>query len=180
MNIKEFNLLSPGRRVRLGKLIRFLFVKELLEFVMFGAAILAIAHIFGWLILVGTLQNLVNSSLLVGRETPPFTEEIREINKLTNNIKKAGKDYVPTTPLVLDVVRTLPPGVRLVTFDLDMTEKTLVLTGVATTRQDLLGYQETLKEIEWVKSVKAPASQLFEKENLSFEIRAEVRQNNKK
>ena len=65
----------------------------------------------------------------------------------------------------------LPADIKLIGFDLNRGNNTITLSGTATTRDALLSFQKVIEGVAWFKSTNAPTSQLFQKENINFEIR---------
>ncbi len=153
-------------------LTKFLFTKELLEMVMFTCAVLGIMHTVSWYILANTVKDLTETSLLVSKSAPTINQEIRQTNALIRALVASGSEYEPLTPRIAELIKHIPPEIRLTNLTFDRRANRCLLNGVAKTRQDLLSFYETLKEISWLKSPPSPTSQLFEKENVSFQIDA--------
>lgn len=156
-------------------MVRFLFIKEMLEFTIFTCAIIAIANLLGWLILTQTLHDLATSSLLVNRESPAVNQNIRRINTLTKEVVFASAGYIPFTPYVITLAQNLPKNISLSALNIDRGDGIVSLSGVAKTRAALLDYQKTIATIPWLENPTTPTSQLFQKENIAFEIRAHIK-----
>ncbi|KKW33891.1 MAG: hypothetical protein UY79_C0010G0008 [Parcubacteria group bacterium GW2011_GWA2_53_21] len=156
-------------------MIRYLFAKEMLEFTIFTCALLATAHLLSWFVLAQTLNDLAATSLLVNRELPTVNQEIRAINALTREIGLAGAGFAPLTPRIVDIASALPPEIRLTALTIDNNTGAISLAGIATTRAAFLDYQKIISVLPWLEGVNTPASQLFQKENISFEIRAHLK-----
>ncbi len=171
----RLNLLSPQRKTRLLRLIKFLFVKELLEFVVFTSALLAITFLLGWLILTGSLSDLAKSSLLVNRGYPVVNSEVSAINMATKNVVQAGRDFAPVAPFVNEIITTLPPSIKLTSLQIDRDSSTLLLDGIANTRQDLLNYEMTMEKDQNISNVTLPTSQLFQVTDIHFELHATLK-----
>jgi nitrogen fixation protein FixH len=174
MKIK-INLLSPQKQDRLQNLVKFIFSKYILEIVIFFTAIIAIMMIWSWLTLQESFTQLAVSSASVNKEYFSYNQDIRQINLIIENINKSSSQYQPTTPYIKEIMKNLPINIKLKTIFIDKKNKTVELTGTAKTRQDLLDYQEKLKEINWIDSVTAPTSKLFQKENVSFEFKTNLK-----
>lgn len=174
MMILRLNLLSPQKKTGLAVMIRYLFIKEMLEFTIFTCALLAIAYLFSWLLLSQTLDDLASSSLLVNREFPTVNQEIHAINVTIKEITLAGASYAPVTPYIIQLATTLPPTIHLTSISIDTESNAVRLTGVAQTRAAFLDYQNVLGSITWLKGLNTPTSELFQKENINFEIRAQL------
>lgn len=174
MNIR-LNLLSPDKKAKFINLAGFLFVKELLEMVIFTATILAMAFMMGWIIISETLQNLVASSLANNREQPTVNKDIRQINWLTREIVAAGQNNNQVLPKIVELATSLPAGIKLSAISLDNLTGEVTIDGTAQNRDILIDYQKVIKSLSWIADSRAPASQLLQKENINFEIRAQIK-----
>lgn len=175
MKTLRLNLLSPHKREKLKSLVRFLFIKKLLEMGIFTVALLAITHLLGWLMLTQTVNDLASSSLLVNRDFTHYNQEIKKINTTFKQLTLAAQEFIPLTPKILDIANTLPPDIQLSSISIDRATNSLVISGTAKTRNALLNYSKELGTIAWIDTVSAPRSQLLQKENISFEIRATLK-----
>lgn len=168
MMILNLNLLSPNKKNRNEHVIRFLFIKNMLEISLFVAAIVAIALLLSWMVLQEDFNNLSSSSILVNQGFSSYNQEVRKINQITHSVVTSGQNFQPIASDLLELANTMPTGIKLSTLDLDRPNLKMTLSGVAKSRDDLLNYQEKIKEISWVDKIDTPASQLFQKENIDF------------
>lgn len=171
----RLNLLSPQKKTGLAAIVRYLFTKEMLEFTIFTCALLATAYLFSWYVLTQTLNDLAASSLLVNRELPTVNQKIRGINSMTKEISLSGAAYAPVTPYITEMASALPPTIRLTSITIDTGSGNFTITGLAKTRIAFLDYQKIINLLPWLEGANSPVSQLFQKENVSFEIRAHLK-----
>src|SRR3990167_306681 len=113
MNHLHLSLISPDKKDRLKKLIRYIFIKQLLEFVLLTAALLAIIHLLGFWVVSQTLNDLAVSSLLVNREQTAANRDVRRINILTRNITASGEEYTELTPKLVELIGVIPPSITI-------------------------------------------------------------------
>jgi Tfp pilus assembly protein PilN len=166
------NLLSKQKRGRLEHLIKFIFIRDILEIVLLVYSVLAIILLWSWLVLQENFNNLAESSVLVNREYSKYNQEIRQVNGDIRNFNQAAKYYSPITPKLTEIINTLPEDIKLNSLELSRAQNKIVLSGTALTRDALLNYQKTLKQISWLENIETPTSQLFQKENINFEVKA--------
>lgn len=169
------NLLSKDKRTRLEHLTKFIFVRDILEIVLLVYAILAIILVWSWMVLQEDFNNLAESSVLVNREYSKYNQEIKQVNTTIRNFNQANKYYLPLTPKLSEIITTLPKDIKLNSLEIDRTQNKITLSGVALTRDALLNYQTILKQIIWLENIETPTSQLFQKENISFEVKANTK-----
>lgn len=174
MTNRELNLLPPVKKIKLRQLVQFIFIKELLEFTILTCALLGIIYLAGWLVLTDSLNNLAASTTAINRDYSRYNQEIVQLNSTIRKLNTASGAYAPLTPKLLELATTLPPDIRLMNVTLDRVSKTITISGIAKTRAALLSYQTILSNLPWLKTVRVPTSDLFQKENLGFQITAVV------
>lgn len=171
----HLNLLAPEKKKRLVDVVRFLLSKELVEIAILTACLTAIAHLAGWLILVQALQDLTESAFLINRAAPAASHDIRSFNKLFKDVATSAQGYTPLTPRLVELATSLPPTIKLTAVIVDHAGGTLLLNGVAQTRAALLEYENQLKQLAWLSDITEPPSLLFQKENIDFELKAQLK-----
>ncbi len=170
----QLNLISPDKKKNLAVLVRYLFIKEMLEVTIFTLALLAMMYIFAWFVIAGAMSDAVESSLLISREAPPVNREIQNLNRQTRNIIISAETFSPLTPKIIELSASLPVDIKLIGLDLDRNSNSITLTGTAATRSALLDFQTVIEDISWIKGITTPNSQLFQKENINFEIHGKL------
>jgi len=170
MMILNLNLLSPIKKYRNEHVVRFLFIKNMLEMSLFVIAIIATSLLLSWIVLQDDFNNLSSSSILVNQGMTGYNQEVRKINQINRAVVLAGEHFNSVTTELLELVNAVPTGIKLSSLNLDRPSFKLILSGTAKDRNDLLNYQEKIKEISWVEKIDTPASQLFQKENINFEF----------
>lgn len=168
------NLLSPYKKGRLAQLIKFLFIKEILEILILTTSLLAVTYLCSWLILNDFLSDLSQSTTLVNKSYSTFNREIVRVNRSIKEAALASKDFYPLTPKLTELINNLPADIKINFLDVSRFNNTLALSGVAKTRDALISYQNKLSQLTWLTTPRTPPSQLLEKENVSFEIRASL------
>lgn len=171
----NINLLPERKKDGLEKLIKFLFCKEILELILLVAAFLSVTLLWGWIILQEHYTDLSQSALSVNKEFSRYNQEVQKINFTIKNIKASSLGFSPISPKIIDFIGKLPTNIKLNSLDLSRETGTFVITGVAKTRDDLLNFQNLIQKFDWLDKIDSPTSQLFQKENINFEIRAKIK-----
>ncbi len=168
------NLLPPPKKAKLEHLVRFIFVKNMLEIVLITAAVLGISLVWSWLTLQEDFNSLSESAIVVNQEFTAHNQEVRETNRKLERFNEAGKGFKRIVPELLVLSSNLPQNITLNSLAVNRSDSTLSLSGTATTRQALLDYQDKLKEISWLENVSSPISRLLQKENIPFEFKIKI------
>ncbi|PIT87729.1 MAG: hypothetical protein COU31_01300 [Candidatus Magasanikbacteria bacterium CG10_big_fil_rev_8_21_14_0_10_40_10] len=171
----KLNLLPPDKKNRLKNLISFIFSKHILEIILIGCCVIAMALIWSWVVLQEGFSELIASSYSVNKEYLSYNQEIKKINIHINGVQKASQNFWPTLPYITQIAQNLPADIKLTALYCDFDNKKMELQGVAKTRDDLVNYQEKLKEISWLGETNTPLSKLFQKNDISFEFKTSLK-----
>ncbi|OGH90239.1 MAG: hypothetical protein A2537_00785 [Candidatus Magasanikbacteria bacterium RIFOXYD2_FULL_36_9] len=171
----KINLLPPSKKGLLEKLVKFIFFKEILEIVLLVAAFLSVILLWSWYALQNQYNDLSQSALLVNREYSHYNQEIRKLNQIVRQFNTANATFSPLTPKILELIENLPNSIKINSLNINRKNNQIVISGTAQTRDELLKYQSSLKNYSWIESVQTPTSQLFQKDNVNFEIKANTK-----
>ena len=144
----------------------------MVEIILLVAAFLSVVLLWSWFALQNQFNDLSQSAMLVNREYSHYNQEIRKINTLIKQFNSANKNYTPLTAKILELIEKLPNEIKINSLSINQKTNIITISGMAKTRGSLLDYQATLKDYSWLKTVQTPTSQLFQKENVNFEIKA--------
>lgn len=171
----KINLLSPEKKNRLDQLVRYIFIRKLLEIIFIAACLVAIVLMYGWYTIQIQYNAMAESSTLINREFSGYNQEIRRLNNTLRQFKNAGADYLPLTEKILEITNSLPDGIKISSLQINRQTGKFLLTGTAKNRDGLIKYQTAIEKITWLVNVETPTSQLFQKDNVNFEIRANLK-----
>lgn len=100
-----------------------------------------------------------------------YNQEVETISQKTDKVNRAGSDYGTLTPRFWLLLEELPDNIKLKNLSLSLeNNRKILLAGVATNRQALLDFEQTLLKIPWVEETALPKSQLLPKEDINFTI----------
>lgn len=169
------NLLPPPKRKSVAAMLKFLFIKGMLEMIILVGAIVATILLWSWLVLLEEYNNLSVSAVQISRGSSSRNQEIRQLNKSIFDLERSGAGFTIVSIKITDIANILPPNVTLRTFNLNRRANQIELWGTADSRPSLLAFEDSLRKISWVEEIQAPASRLLQKENINFELRIKVK-----
>lgn len=169
------NLLPNEKKNSLERIVRFVFVRDILEIVILAYTLLAIILVWSWVVLQEDYNSLSESAMLVNREYSRQNQDIRKINTAIKSVNNASINYLPLSPKIDEIITKLPNNIKLSAINLDRKTNSFTLSGTALTRTDLINYQQDLRQITWLEKTDTPTSQLFQKENINFEIKGKLK-----
>lgn len=175
MMITHLNLIPPERRQKLNRLVKLLLVKNILELLLVGMAVVSIILLWGWLFLIDQFNSLAQSSMTIGREYASYNTDIRQVNKITKSINDAAAGYYPITNKILEFISSTPRAIKITSLDINRQNNRIIISGTALTRADLLAYQEILRQLSWLEPSSVPTESLLTKTDINFEYQTKLK-----
>jgi len=171
----SINLLPDRKKRSIEKLINFIFIKNMLEMTLLTSAFIAMLLLWSSVALSEQYAAISNSALLITSEASEHNQANRDINRIVKQLNLAGNNFFTISDKLHFISAALPPNTRLNSLDIDRKSGTISISGTAKTRDELLLFLENLKTINWLDKIEAPTSQLFQKENINFEIKGTLK-----
>jgi Tfp pilus assembly protein PilN len=171
----RLNLLSPEKRRFHQGATYVQFTKNMLEALFLALCVAGIILLFGQNILQNQFRDL-SSSLVVSESK--YLQKNREVDSINNGIQRVQriqKEFVLWSPMLHDFFNQIPPTIALGSVTFDRSANVLLLTGVASTRADLLLFKNTLTALPWISPFELPLSALVEKEQIHFSLTVPVK-----
>lgn len=175
MPFNHINLLPNRKKEGLEKLIKFLFCKEILEVILLVCAFLSMTLLWGWILLQELFSGLSQSALLVNKEFSHYNQDVRKINFTIKTLNASSVGFSPITSKIVEFATKLPPDIKITSLNLSRETGLFEISGMAKTRDGLLVFQNLLQNIDWLDEVQSPTSQLFQRQNINFEIKAKIK-----
>ncbi len=171
----RLNLLSPQKRQYLQAMVRFQFVKSNLEVLLIILCLIGIVLLGSQYVLQDYFTEINSTIITLQSEHTKTNKEVIEINKTLIKLEKIQEQFSPITPLIPEITNAVPEGVVLSILNINKENKSILLSGNAETRDDLLLLGNQLETIEWIQNADIPISQLTKKENVQFAINAKMK-----
>lgn len=185
MSEKEINLLPPERRRGLRRDAMLDWAGRALNSL--NLALWLVTCVAGVLIVImagavwqGSGGEEYGKLVVAVKEYQDLREEVAEKNQLFGQAAAVGHNRIVWSDALRRVVPNLPPakvsefrGVTKVS-DEQINEATLTITGQAPTRGTLTSITDRLRDLDIVKEVKSPTSNLLDALNPRFELVLEL------
>ena len=156
-------------------MVRFQFIKNILEVILIVTCIIGIAMLGGEWVL-GSYFNELNTAISSLQNRYAETNQtVKILNGKLKRIEFIQNLYHPITPLLPDIASAVPDGANLTALNIDLKNKIISLTGFAANRDDLLNLQSRLEQILWVEKTDIPVDQLTKKDNINFSFSAAIK-----
>lgn len=172
----RLNLLSPQKKNHLKRMALFIFFKNILETSLIIVLISAVALVGGRWFLQNYFNDLTEKMVAVSNQKSDVNQRIKHANTVLRDISLMQREYTPWTPTIQQVAEATPEQVMMQSIVLEQETHTLTFAGTAKTRTDLLEFQKNLQALPFIGKVELPLSQLTEKEQIPFIIKASIKE----
>jgi Tfp pilus assembly protein PilN len=129
------------------------------------------------IILQNNFNKIVAQTTLITKNNQTYNVKVREINNKINFAAKIQKDYLVWTNLLKNLALKAPDGIKLYSLKLNADKKTFAIKGIAQNRDDLLKFKENIENLSVYDNIDFPLKNILEKENIDFEINADLNLN---
>lgn len=171
----RINLLTQEKKKHLIQVAQFKFVQNILQVILIALSFEAICLMLSIVLLQIYFSGISSNIVNVNNKYTTQSKDIIAINKTVQKIDRIQQQYHPVTPTIIAVTDLLPNGIILNTLNIDYEKKTISFSGLADTRQNFLDFQKTLNESEMFLHAESPVSDLTKKENIAFNINANLK-----
>lgn len=170
------NLISPDYKKTI-KIKKFLHViQNLFLYILFISVVTAIILLIARSILEGNFVETVEQTFLISKK-PAENKQNVETNKKIQLAQRVQQDYIPWSRLIIAFTKLVPENVTIdslsIITDTAGKEWKMSFTGAAVNRNNFLDFQKNLlgaKDLFGENTIEIPITNLFEKENIKFDI----------
>lgn len=169
----RLNVLSPEKQKHLQKMIRGEFIRTSLGVAIIVLSVIGMALLAGRAVLHSYFADLADTIHAVNVTTKDKNAKIELANTRISLAERLLAEEYYWPDALTTIAEAVPSGVLLSKIMMNSEDSIVILTGVATTREDLLALAESLRGVSGTGLVDIPISQLTQQENISFTIRVE-------
>ncbi len=168
------NLLPPEKKNLLNQIYLILFLRFVIEILLFYSLIVAVSLVLVNYFLQNNLASVQERTASLDVVYQKVNQEIKETNQQLQNLALAQKEVFNSDSYLDQVFRNIPAAISLNGLTLSRENKLLTLQGASKTRPDLLLLKEKLQQFPWIKNLDLPVSSLTTKENINFTLTAQL------
>lgn len=165
------NLLPPRKKEALRSGLVAASMETLLVFFLLLATIYAVTLVSLRFVLAGVEQDLADRSAQLTLETESPEREIREIDSYLKRLDVTQRSFIEWSTLLADIAAATPPGTVLTSLQVTPKGK-VIIQGIASTRDDVLRFQEGLTGIDVLTDLSAPLSNILQRTDVAFTFEA--------
>jgi hypothetical protein len=128
--------------------------------------------VFAQLIILFTLNGLVSGLGGVGGEQGSeifnVGAEVSNVNTFLKEFGAVRDDYLSWSPLVQDVLKSIPEGVTILSLEGDEEAGDIIIRGKAGSREKVVAFQKNLEMLSWALRVDSPLQNFALETNNEF------------
>lgn len=171
------NLISQEQKKEINLKRAYEIVKKTNCILLIIAVFIAIVLLIGKLILQIQFIKAIDQYTLVAKSSQGDNAKIRDINNSLNFVSEIQSNFIFWSNLIEDAAGRVPGGVSLSSISIDQDKKSIQIKGTAKLRDDLLQFKENIEKSPIYKNADFPLQNILQKENINFEIKAELNLN---
>lgn len=142
----------------------------LIIFIIFIAVMMLVAKIM----LQNNFNQVVEQTTRITKNSQSYNLKVREINAKINAVEQIQKDFIVWTDIYEELAALTNEDITFTGINLNGTNKTLKVGGLAKTRDGLMAFKDKLEKSEYFSKIDFPISNILEKANVNFQINAAI------
>jgi len=135
---------------------------------------IAVVMLVAKIILQNNFNKIVEETTLITRSSQGRNAKTREINSRLSFVDKIQNDFIPWSFLFKDLGAYVNSNLSFYSIRIDRDEKTIEINGSANDRDSLLSFKSGMEKSNIFSGIVFPVKNILEKENISFEIKANL------
>jgi len=175
----NINLISIEDKKEIVQLRAYFIIKHLAYNIISLLLIISTVFVFTNLLITNTSESLdqqiqTEKEIASEKKLLSIEEATVQLNNQLIRAEKLQVEYVKWTTITKQLFSLIPDGIKINTLTLNTELKKAKITGISQTRDKLLNFQEKMSDFSYFENVTFPISNLVEKENVSFEVNADI------
>ena len=135
---------------------------------------IAIAILVSKIILQNNFNRIVEETTLITRESQGRNNQVREINNKLSQVDKIQTDFINWSFLIEDVFKFAGDNISFYSIKITKQPASIKIKGKAGSRDKLLAFKKSFEDSEIMENIDFPITNILEKENIDFEIKADL------
>jgi magnesium-transporting ATPase (P-type) len=170
MFVLRVNLLAPRKKKRTRKIIKFLFLKHIIEIILIALCVASAALLLGLYILEINFSNIAQTYVALNPQSAKSNQEAVRINKRISQINEAQNQFVPWGIVFSTITEITPENVSWNSWTFDRAKGEARLSGLAFSRESVVKLEEELRKQVWIEDIKLPLADIVAIKDKPFEI----------
>lgn len=148
--------------------------KKFLGLVLICVCVYAITVLFALFFIQQYFVETINKTNIITKSTENYTNKVNETNNQISTMTNIQNEFVKWSSLLKILSENISDGISLNQLTLSREKNTIHLSGTAAARDDLLKLKDFLDRLDFFHQINFPISNLLERNNINFEISAQI------
>jgi Tfp pilus assembly protein PilN len=170
INILPEKLKNDAKLMILGK-----FIKKITNLMIFFSILVCLILFAANYLLQSHYDKTISQSDTAGKNSENYSNKVREINNLVNFIKKIQENEIDWTETITGISRLVGSDVSIERLNIDRTTNTIIISGIANSRDNLLTFKNNLEKTQNFDVIKLPIKTMLEQNDVQFEISTTIK-----
>ncbi len=167
------NLLPPQKKEEIRLIQLYVVIKNLIIIILFFTIIIAIVLLFTKMTLQNYFNKIVGQTTLTTKYSRLFNQDIKIFNKQLAEVDNIQKNHIIWTKFFIEFSKIVPAETTI--YDLNINEDKILISGFSKSRARLLEFKNNLENSPLFSEITVPLENLLKKENLNFDIKANLK-----
>ena len=166
------NILPPRKKQELQLAEIYIIIKNSIILILFLTIIAAIILLLAKITLQNQFNKIIEQGTLTTKVAKVFNQDIREFNQRLAAVSKIQKDYIDWTKFLIGLTQLIPEDVKVDSITIDGNK--ILVSGLAKSRTQFLALKDNLENSELFSNVVVPLENLLKKDNVDFDLKADI------
>lgn len=165
------NLLNDGQKKQVKARKTNIIIKKIIFVCLTMSVIIALLLLAAQMFAQKNLKKIEDLGYMSDNQ---FNNEITRVNELAKFIKKINQNNKYWSDVLIEIAHTGDSNVRLSSIQIDTENKSVLIKGIANTRDDLLNLKKNMENSHLFTNIYIPIQNLVNKTDASFNLKADV------
>ena len=147
-------------------------------FVIVITVFISIVFLFAKIILQNSFNRIVAETTLITKNSQSQDKKITDINFSINSASAIQGDFIVWSFVFEEISRMANDDIKFSSIKIDKAKKSIILKGRANMRDSLILLKENMEKDDIFSNIIFPMKNIMEKENINFEISANLNLDN--
>ncbi|NUM25166.1 MAG: PilN domain-containing protein [Candidatus Buchananbacteria bacterium] len=168
----NLNLIPPSKKNELRLTQFYIMIKNFVIAILLINILSAIALLSAKVVLQNHFNRIVEQTTLTTKYANTLSQDVKNFNTQLNAVASIQSEYLLWSKFFIDFSKLVPTGIGL--DSITIKENRILLTGIASTRDELLSFQKNLESSPLFFNIEVPIDNLLRREDIDISVKADI------
>lgn len=166
----ELNLLSNLERTNSNLMWKYVIIKTVISIILTLSFVICGVLFGAKLILLQKYNEVQTQAAAINITHQKINERVNNYNRQIRILNDIQSEYTDWPLFLYNLNSKITSGIYLNKIEINMPERKVSLTGLSSTRENLLNLKQNLEECNLISDISLPLNTLLKKQNIDFAI----------